>query len=174
MNIHPMIVHFPIALLTIYSVLELIRIKKVLEKPWFKYVKGAFVIIGSLSSSLALSTGEMAEELYEKSELKNLIETHSAWAGFATYVFAILAIIYAIHFISESTLNEKIQKTFLRSFWNFLTSISEKLFTTTWLMMTAAFVGLVALTVTGGLGGAIVYGPDVDPIVKIIYTTLVR
>lgn len=95
----------------------------------------------------------MAKNCTEKSELKNLIETHSAWAGFATYVFAILAIIYAVHFISESTLNEKIRKTFLGSFWNFLTSISEKLFTTTWLMMTAAFVGLVALTVTGGLGG---------------------
>jgi len=32
-----------------------------------------------------------------------------------------------------------------------------------------AIAGIIAITFTGALGAAIVYGSDVDPIVKIIY-----
>lgn len=35
---------------------------------------------------------------------------------------------------------------------------------------TAAALGLVAITITGGLGASIVYGPDVDPVVHFIYS----
>jgi uncharacterized membrane protein len=175
MNIHPIFVHFPIALLTVYAILELIRFKKITDQTWFEYVKGSFVIIGALSSSLALQTGELAEELYEKNnEVSNLIETHANWAGFASYLFAILAVLYAIHFVIKSPLHIKIQNTFVKPFWLFIVSISETLFKTVWFMMIASFVGIIAITITGALGGAIVYGPDVDPVVKIIYSLLVK
>jgi len=36
-----------------------------------------------------------------------------------------------------------------------------------------ALAGLVAITVTGGLGGAIVYGPDADPFFKLVYHFIV-
>ncbi len=175
MNIHPIFVHFPIALLTMYAILELVRFKKIIEKPWFEYVKGSFVIIGALSSSLALQTGELAEELYKKnSEVRNLIETHASWAGFASYIFALLATLYAIHFVVKSSFHIKIQNTLIKPLWLFIVQISEKLFETVWFMMVASFVGIVAITITGALGGAIVYGPNVDPVVKIIYSLLVR
>ena len=37
-----------------------------------------------------------------------------------------------------------------------------------------ALLGLIAITITGGLGGAIVYGKDVDPIVSFIYKLTVK
>lgn len=33
-----------------------------------------------------------------------------------------------------------------------------------------ALIGLIAITMTGALGGAIVYGPNVDPVVKFVYS----
>ena len=36
-------------------------------------------------------------------------------------------------------------------------------------MLLIALVGIVVITITGALGGAIVYGPEVDPIVSVIY-----
>lgn len=174
MNIHPIFVHFPIALLTVYGFLELLRFRKLLDKSWFSYVKGAFVIIGSLTSSLALQTGELAEQAYKGSETRTLIEIHASWAGFASTLFAILAIIYASKLITLSSFNERISRSFFGPLWQFIISITDALYTSTWFMMAAAFIGIVAITVTGALGGAIVYGPDVDPIVKTIHSLLVR
>jgi hypothetical protein len=37
-----------------------------------------------------------------------------------------------------------------------------------------ALLGLAAVTVTGAMGGSLVYGPDVDPFVKILYGLLVK
>lgn len=174
MNIHPIFVHFPIALLTIYGFLELLRFKKLLNKPWFEYVKGSFVIIGALTSSLALSTGELAEKAYKGNEIRILIEAHAKWANFASGIFAVLAFVYALQLFSHTSYYEKIQNSFLSTIFNFIFSISSALYSSAWFMMTASFVGIVAITITGGLGGAIVYGQDVDPVVKIIYTLLIR
>jgi len=38
------------------------------------------------------------------------------------------------------------------------------------LLAIPALIGLAAIVVTGALGAAIVYGPDIDPFVKIIYS----
>ena len=44
MNIHPIFVHFPIALLTLYSLAELIRWRRITELAYWFYVK-AFAMI---------------------------------------------------------------------------------------------------------------------------------
>lgn len=59
MDIHPVTVHFPIALLTVYGLMELVwskRLKK--EQAWF-YVKASFLILGVISAYAALSTGRL-------------------------------------------------------------------------------------------------------------------
>lgn len=174
MNIHPIFVHFPIALLTVYGFLELLRFRKLLNTPWFEYVKGAFVIIGVLTSSFALQTGELAERAYKGSEMQTLIEAHASWASFASIIFGILAMVYAIRLISKSSFQEKIVNSFFIHLWNFVVSITNSLYDSVWFMMIAAFIGIIAITITGGLGGAIVYGSDVDPIVSIIYSLLIK
>lgn len=42
LNIHPVIVHTPIGLLTLYSIIELLRFKKLQERPYLFFYQGCF------------------------------------------------------------------------------------------------------------------------------------
>lgn len=170
MNIHPIFVHFPIALLTVYAIAELIRFKKVTETPYYFYVKAVLVIAGTLSSSLALQTGELAEHLLGERGSK-LIDSHATFATISTDIFAILAVVYLLIWISKTSWNTKINEFkngIFAKIWNLLVSTANKIISSP-LSFILAFIGLIAVTVTGALGGAIVYGPTVDPIVSFIY-----
>lgn len=176
LNIHPIFVHFPIALLTLYALFELLRFKKLLAQPWFEYVKASFLIIGSLTSFLALQTGELAEEGIGRgnSELHRLVETHSAWASVSAWIFAVLAVVYLVVFINRGALGVRLQSSILKRIWNPLSTIAGWIYRHSWIMIIASLAGLIAITITGALGGAIVYGPEADPLVKFIYPILVR
>lgn len=67
MNIHPLFVHFPIALLTVYAVAELLRFKRLTSQVWWWNVKTLLLGVGLLGGFATLQTGEIAEELIEKS-----------------------------------------------------------------------------------------------------------
>lgn len=175
MNVHPIFVHFPIALLTVYAALELIRSKKLLTSETFFYVKAAFVIIGTLTTSLALQTGESAQHTYERSSpVYALIHTHSAWANITSIAFGIIAVIYGIIILEKILFAENVfAHDFLmkiKNFWNPFSRIAHMLYENSIIMIALALFGLAAVTITGSLGGAIVYGPDADPIVNAIYT----
>jgi uncharacterized membrane protein len=174
MNIHPIFVHFPIALLTIYAMMELLRFKTLKELPYFFYSKAMILIIGALSSSVALQTGEMAQHALGSPELRSLVNMHAWFAGFASYVFAVLAIVYAVSWVNKSEFAKKILSkitsiNIVNKLWILVSKISEKIIANDLLMIVLAIVGLVTITITGALGGAIVYGPGVDPIVQFVY-----
>ncbi len=167
MNIHPIFVHFPIALLTIYAVAELIRFEKIKSLTYWFYVKAILVIVGVLSSFLALSTGEQAEHLQPET-LEPLIETHATFANISTWIFVFLAAIYLVSWVNKSTLNNYLLSSKFAKIWNIKVNIANKVINS-YLTIILAFVGLISITITGALGGAIVYGPDVDPIVSFVY-----
>jgi uncharacterized membrane protein len=49
-NVHPLLVHFPIALLVVYSLLEWVPLKKLANlSSWF-YIKATFLFFGDLWS----------------------------------------------------------------------------------------------------------------------------
>lgn len=174
MNIHPIFVHFPIALLTIYAMMELLRFKNIKELPYFFYTKAIILIIGALSSSVALQTGELAQDALGKPEMRNLVEKHAWFAGFASYIFAVLAIAYAVSWVNKSEFAKKILSKvtsigIINKLWIFISKVVEMILANDLLMIVLAIVGLVTITITGALGGAIVYGPNVDPIVQFIY-----
>lgn len=175
MNIHPIFVHFPIALLTVYAALELMRNKKLLAKETFFYIKASFVIIGILTTSFALQTGESAEHTYDRSSpIYPLINTHSSWANITSWVFGVIAVIYGILIIEKIFLTENVFAqnflTKIRSLLNPFYRIAHMLYENSAIMITLALFGLAAVTITGSLGGAIVYGPDADPVVHAIYS----
>lgn len=50
-------IHFPIAFLTIYAVFELIRFRRVIEQPYWFYIKKVLIIVGWAGSIVAALTG---------------------------------------------------------------------------------------------------------------------
>lgn len=90
MNIHPIFVHFPIALLFFYSVGEfLILFPFVKEKNKWKDLLFVVLFVGVVFSLFTLQTGEVAEHLINAergSDLRNLIEKHALFASISVYI----------------------------------------------------------------------------------------
>ncbi len=167
MNIHPVLVHFPIAMLTIYAIAELIRIKKITDLPYWFYVKACILFVGVGGAFISLSSGEGAEESVSR-ELRPLVEVHSTVATISTWIFVFLALVYLIIWINKSSFNQKLVESKFAKLWSTLVNIANKIMGS-YFMILVAFIGLISITITGALGGAIVYGPDIDPIVNFVY-----
>jgi len=166
MNIHPIFVHFPIALLTIYAIAELIRFKKILSLSYYFYIKAVLVIVGSLSSFIAMQTGEMAEHVL--GERSTLVEKHSTFANISTYIFGFIALVYMLHWFKLSQDGKKMELSKIPSKQIRIFIIVEKVYQSI-LIPILALIGLATITTTGALGGAIVYGQNIDPVVNFIY-----
>ncbi len=163
MNIHVVFVHFPVALLTIYAILELAHFRKLAALPYWFYLKAAFAILGELGALAAFLTGETAEaQFYGNHLVRPLIETHSTFGLMTVLVFGVIALLYAIAWLGRAGLLTRWHAS-LRA-----VTIIEKVLAG-WCMPFAALIGLALVTITGALGGAIAFGPDVDPISKIVY-----
>ena len=167
-NVHPIIVHFPVALLTVYALAELARFKFVLAKPYVFYVKAVLVIVGALGAGAAYLSGDLVAEQIGETPL---IETHSQWGIATAIIFGAIALSYAVLWI-ERERKPASQPTTVGA-WPKLVRLAKMLVETP-AAPVAALVGLACVTVTGALGGAIVYGPDIDPFVKVIYGLLIR
>ncbi len=171
MNIHPIFVHFPIAFLTVYCLLELVRFKFITSTAYWFYIKAFTVIVGAAGSIAAYETGEWALELIGDAGAGELIYTHSQWAKVTMVLFVVIAAIYALAWITRLELFMKFEtRTSLAGqpiysmFKRMIIRLPES-----YLMILPALAGLVCVTVTGALGATIVYGPDADFMVKLIY-----
>jgi len=176
MNIHPLVVHFPIALLAIYSLLEIVAYFswKLRQQPWLGGVKLFLLLVGSLSAFAALVTGGMAEDFArEASRYAAVIEIHAPVAGVTTLLYLILAAAYTVRIFDERGWSARIvgQSVFLRSILRFK-QWAAHLILDTWLLPVLVLVALAGLMVTGALGTVIVYGPSADPFVSFIYHLL--
>lgn len=170
MDLHPIIVHFPVALLTIYSLMELIRNKKLLKSESWFYVKATFLIIGVIGALVALGSGDVAAHQLTDNNLRNVIEVHEGVAGATTTIFGILAIAYILSFIDKKLkkiITERIGPGLTKAY-NILIKISNFISRTNFVII-LAISGLVLLTLTGALGGLIVYGPNADPLTQLVY-----
>ena len=177
MNIHPLFVHFPIGILVLYALIELGSVLFCRQSLFVKQLKGVLVLVGAASALVAASFGDSAEELLRANptllghvvDLK-LVETHAMFAGLTILTFGLLAAAYLVWFVEHSTFGSKpfLQSGWVAKLWHLLQAIG-RFIRRPWLAALLALAGLVAITITGGLGAAIVYGPAVDPFVQIIY-----
>jgi uncharacterized membrane protein len=137
MELHPIFVHFPVALLTIYAVLELIRFKKITSKPYWFHVKAFFVIFGAMGAIAAFMTGP------DEAKMIRIGQLHAEFATGTLIVFLIIGLAYAFEWFRPSKYSLFIMRPYI--------------------IIPLAFIGLVLVTITGGLGGAMVHGTHADP-----------
>lgn len=150
-------------MLVIYAAFEVLRFRALTRQSWYEPVKAVLLVVGVLSSFLALASGEAAEELIGED---SLVELHSGFAAASTWIFGGLLAAYLIRMLSASGISLRLEK--LGPVWRMILALSRFLLKAP-VAVILALAGLAAITVTGALGGAIVYGPDIDPIVSFIY-----
>jgi uncharacterized membrane protein len=151
MNLHPIVIHFPIALLTLYSVLELVRVKKVLDQPYWFYVKAVLVMTGSLGTILGVATGVMLVGSIT-AEGPKIFMLHK-YFGLGTLLLSVVSAgAYVFGWFRPNR------------FSNFILRPR--------VVVTLAFLILVFVTITGGLGGGMTRGTNFDPLMAPIFKLL--
>lgn len=163
MNIHPLLVHFPIAFFIMYSVFELIPFRLVKKQPFWFYIKAILVIFGALGALAAGIAGKFAEASYPG--LKYLIKLHSSINELASAVFVLIAFAYFISWLKKSGISFSKLGNLSK-----LVLLYKNIVLETPLIYLFAIIGLILISVGGALGGAIVYGPDFDPFTHFVYS----
>lgn len=161
MNVHPIFVHFPIALLTLYALIELARFPRLERMQSLQNTKLFLLFAGTLAAIPTLIAGKLAQwslDVPASSHIAEVIRTHSYFALSTAILFSILSLIYA----SRLYLDQHSETA------NRLVTKIAALTTMQPLILTLAFIGVVLIFTTGTLGGTIVYGPDLDPITRFV------
>jgi len=162
MNIHPLFVHFPIGILVLYTAFELLRFKIITKRPWYFEIKAVLSIVGTLAAYATAFTGDMAEDILSTTapDKMALVEIHSMYAAATITIFSILAGSYLFEWLKKAGQLKIVTKIlFLDKLSYFIQKYAPFI----------AIVGLISITITGGLGASIVYGPNADPFVTFIY-----
>lgn len=165
-NIHPIFVHFPIALLFIYSIIKISPLSKWFPKAAWKDVERTLLVFGVAGAFVALSTGEIAEHLV-RPNLK-LIEAHATFASISTYLYIVLLLGECGSFLTEkqnmlAKLNTKILAIIF---------FVKKYLADSFISKSIAFIALITLALGGLLGGVIVYGVTADPLASFVLRLL--
>lgn len=164
-DIHPIVVHFPIAMLILYSLMTLLPFQKWMPNISWKHIERALLLIGFAGAVVAGGTGETAEHLMRPNHA--LVEMHSLFAGAATWIYGVLLLGECI------AVGRRYIERYIR--WNPLKRILFRLgalLERRGVAFILSGVGLIAISVTGILGGVLVYGTSKDPFALILLNLL--
>ncbi|MFM7089032.1 MAG: DUF2231 domain-containing protein [Candidatus Paceibacterota bacterium] len=164
-NIHPIIVHFPIALLTIYSLIKILPVRKWFSTFAWRDIEVVLLVLGVLGAMAANSTGEIAEHLVRPPH--KLVETHAAFASVTTWMYGLLLTGEILAWLKAKFYNN-LKFIEYQKYINPIVKILQNKF----IVLVLALVGLFAVFVTGLLGGVIVYGVTADPIAPFVLKLL--
>ncbi|MFA5991319.1 MAG: DUF2231 domain-containing protein [Candidatus Doudnabacteria bacterium] len=178
MNLHPIIVHFPIALLILYGLMELVRFKKVINQPYWFYIKAVLVMVGGLGALAALATGDTAAEMVRAGDaplmvtnFRQVVSLHKNFADLSVAIFGILAAGYLVLWVEKTNYAPWTKIPLFQKIWSIKIKLARVIIETRFVVLLAV-AGLVCISITGGLGGIMVFGPSADPFFGFIYQLL--
>lgn len=132
-HLHPMIVHFPIALLIVGFLAEVVGL--VLKKEFFITAAFYLLVLGTLGVIAAFITGDIAGDgVSETGQLKNALETHEHAAQLTLWLMVGAAVV-------------RIALVWMKKFNGILKYAAFVLF----------LVGVLSVARTGYYGGELVY-----------------
>lgn len=114
-NIHPKIIHFPLAFLMLYPLMEFLFI--LTKRDFFTKAATLFLIIGTVGALLAVFTGNQAYSVIKNwnDESSNIFESHQTFANFTMWFFTALLIVKIYWLIKRKIDEKKILLLFLLS-----------------------------------------------------------
>ncbi len=132
-HLHPMVVHFPIALILVGFLAEVVSLyfksEKCLSKTGFY-----LLILGTLSAITAWSTGQLFTSEPTEGAVVQIFDKHETWA-LITMIIMIVCSAFRIFIVVK-----KKEETDLK-----------------WVAFGIYFLGFAAVSITGFLGGNMVY-----------------
>ncbi|MFB6319003.1 DUF2231 domain-containing protein [Saccharicrinis sp. FJH54] len=132
-HLHPMIVHFPIALLIVGFIFDIVSL--FFRKEFFKWAGFTLLLLGAVGTIAALLSGELAGSgIAEEGMLKQALDVHEAAAELTIWLVSITALF-------------RILIVYLKKYSGFLKALSMILF----------LASVVAIARTGYYGGELVF-----------------
>ena len=92
-----------------------------------------------------------------------LLRAHEWWAGAVAVIFGPVAGCYAALFLKDR----------ISSRWGLRGLAVARAAERTFFIVPVVIAGLAAITITGALGGAMVYSPAADPVVTFVYHAVI-
>ena len=171
MNIHPLVVHFPIAFLAFYSLLEVLTFFSYFRAERWFFIRGVLASLGAVAGVVAVIFGGVAEEALhvEGSSLQPLVEMHESFAAASLIVFFVLGAAYASRMLSkEFGFPRGTWPVWMRrlALWK---QAAAFVILNPRVRVPLAIIGFILLTIAGALGAAIAHGPAADFIVQFVY-----
>lgn len=156
-NIHPIVVHFPVAMLMAYSIIEIISLFSQKRAAKLYTTKTIILWIGAVWGFMALQTGEWTQEFLWISG--DLVHTHEEYADKTFFVYAIITVYYIIKTMYIQQIWGKYWVNNIQAYHSQLTSFFASSVTQV-IVTLIAIVWMGLLTITGALGGAIAHGTN--------------
>ena len=143
-GLHPLVVHFPIALLLVAPVVLAVGIvMRERGRPWL-IAALLLTALGTIAAWVAVSTGEAAGELAERTpEINAAIERHESLAELVRTLFTIITLLFAALLFGPGLLRRR---------------VAPRMETLALVVLLALFgVGALAVAHTGHEGGRLVH-----------------